>query len=164
MPNPGNRRIAIQKMTGLAVLGAAALFVVGSAAGVIFPNDRDGPGVTTVRFDVGTRLVEADTAGLTAVADALLDAPTTVAVITGHTGPEGDPAANLSLSEQRAAAVAERLTAAGVPSDRLRIRGAGGAVPPPDIADASAAERAAATKRAEIRLVHRALLAPGDPL
>lgn len=155
------RTLRLQKGIGIGVLATAALFVAAAAAGLVFPFSQ-GPERTVVRFEVGTRLAAEDDARIAAIADRLLDAPTSVAVVTGHTGPDGDPEANLTLSRDRAAAVRDGLIAAGIPAGRIRIRGAGGAMPPTLAPDATEAERAAASKRAEIRLVERRLLAAGE--
>ena len=45
--------------------------------------------------------------------------------VQGHTDSEGDPARNLTLSEQRAAAVLDALVARGVPTADLSAKGFG---------------------------------------
>jgi len=157
------RNLRREKALGLGMLAAAALFVGASSAGLVFPFAQ-APAPTIVRFDVGTRLAGEDAAQIAALADRLLDAPTTLAVVTGHTGPAGDADANHALSRDRAAAVRDGLVAAGIPAERIRIRGAGGTVPPQVGPGASDAEREAASRRAEIRLIERRLLAPGEGL
>jgi OOP family OmpA-OmpF porin len=48
-----------------------------------------------------------------------------VVEVQGHTDSEGDPGRNLTLSEQRAAAVAAELVRLGVPSDDVTSKGFG---------------------------------------
>jgi|GEM_PF-6863596 len=49
----------------------------------------------------------------------------TIVEVQGHTDSEGDPGRNLTLSEQRAAAVADELVRLGVPSDDVTSKGFG---------------------------------------
>lgn len=152
--NAGIRRT---RKIGGGMLGLACLFVVLSAAGVVFPSSS-GPTKWTAYFEVGVRTASATPATIAAVADAAIDDPTTVVIVTGHTGTQGDPEANLDLSRERATVIAEALQAAGVPADRIVQRGAGGAVTPTaERADGQAGLEKRA-KRAEIRLVERRLL------
>ena len=46
-------------------------------------------------------------------------------LVTGHTDRSGDAGYNLALSQRRAEAVAQVLRTAGVPTDRIRVRGLG---------------------------------------
>ncbi|KUF08763.1 OmpA family protein [Pseudoponticoccus marisrubri] len=124
------------------------LFIAASATGLVFPEAR-GAEPRVVRFEVGLRLSDSAGAAIAAVADAALDAPATLVLVTGHTGPEGDPEANLTLSRERAEVVAEALRAAGLPGARILARGAGGSVPP---------QAGTSARRAEIRVVERRLL------
>ena len=50
-------------------------------------------------------------------------------VVEGHSDPSGDPAANLRLSEQRAAQVITRIAAAGIDTSMFVPRGMGDTVP-----------------------------------
>lgn len=50
-------------------------------------------------------------------------------LVEGHSDPSGDPAANLRLSEQRAAQVITRIAAAGIDTSMFVPRGMGDAVP-----------------------------------
>ncbi|MEL7098837.1 MAG: OmpA family protein [Pseudomonadota bacterium] len=49
--------------------------------------------------------------------------------IVGHTGSAGDAAANLSLSEARAALAADMAEALGIAPERITARGVGGGAP-----------------------------------
>lgn len=104
------------------------------------------------------RTASATEATIAAVADAALDEPTTVVIVTGHTGAEGDPDANLALSHERANVIAEALRAAGVPADRIFQRGAGGSMTPAAESGDGEASLVKRARRAEIRLVERRLL------
>lgn len=53
-------------------------------------------------------------------------------VVEGHTDSVGDPAANMALSQRRAAAVLDYLVAAGIPADRLSAGGYGDTRPVAD--------------------------------
>ena len=143
---------------GLAILVAVTLFVAASAAGLVWPR-YEPPAKEIVGFEVGAQLAPAAGAQIAALADDLLDAPQTIAVVTGHTGAQGDPQANLALSAERARAVRDALVAAGIPADRIVTRGAGGTVAlerREGESDAALSER---SRRAEIRIVERRLLA-----
>lgn len=154
-----NSAIRRNRRIGGGLLAAACLFVLLSALGLVFPV-AGGAARWVTYFEVGTRTSDAADATIAAVADAALDAPSSVVVVTGHTGPEGDPEANLDLSRDRAEVIAEALRAAGLPADRIVVRGAGGAAPPAVEEGESAASLARRAKRAEIRLVERGLLSP----
>ncbi|MDV7144134.1 OmpA family protein [Tropicimonas sp. TH_r6] len=159
--HPGNAVIRKQKVIGRVALGLAILFVGLSGAGLIFPRWK-APDIRAVHFQVGSRLAAEDIPTINAVADLLLDAPGSIAIVTGHTGSDGDPAANLRLSRDRANVVVQELVTAGIPEDRIVARGAAGAAPPPQQPGESSASLAARTKRAEIRLVERNLIDLGS--
>ncbi|MCP4965833.1 MAG: OmpA family protein [bacterium] len=75
----------------------------------------------------------------------ILDAnPTAVVVIQGYTDNEGDPAANLELSQQRAEAVLVFLVEGGIDPSRLSVIGLGEADP---VADNSTEEGRALNRR-----------------
>lgn len=160
MTGSKNRTIRMHKRLGATVLGAVTLFIVLSAAGLVFPQAHP-PQRLVVPFDVGARPADGADAVIAAAADALLDAPTTIAVVTGHTGARGDAAANMALSLDRAGAVRDALVAAGVPEDRIRTRGAGGTVDLEPRNGESAAARAQRTRRADLRVIENSLLAGG---
>lgn len=73
--------------------------------------------------------------------------PQSYVQITGHTDNRGTEQSNMTLSQQRAAAVADELAAAGVSRSRLSTRGVGESVP---IATNETAEGRAQNRRVEI--------------
>ncbi|TBW39759.1 OmpA family protein [Siculibacillus lacustris] len=79
-----------------------------------------------IRFEVGSATLAPDGLrildALVAAALRCLDARI---VVEGHTDSDGDPDANRALSEARAAAVVERLVAAGLAAERLSAIGYG---------------------------------------
>lgn len=83
----------------------------------------------TVHFDIGTTLEEGGTATIDAAVAELATDPTSVFVITGHTGTAGDMSANQALSKSRAQAVAEIIKLYGVSEDRIVTLGAAGTLP-----------------------------------
>jgi len=96
------------------------------------------PGAKTIDFD---RLAfDSDSAVLTLGSNEQLDTIATIlraypranVTVAGHTDSVGSEAANLALSRARADAVAARLTADGVPSDRVHAKGYGSQRPMAD--------------------------------
>lgn len=82
---------------------------------------------TKIPFEFGkARLLKAAEFVLDDVVDVLLQHPELGVIrVEGHTDNTGEEAANMSLSDQRAAAVVEYLVAKGVPAARLDARGYG---------------------------------------
>jgi len=158
MSHPGNKAVRVQRRIGAALLGLTMLGVAASGAGLVFP-DAAAPERITVAFGVGARLDGEAEAGIAAAANALLDNPETIVIVTGHTGPQGDAEANLQLSRDRAEAVRTALVAAGIPADRIVTNGVGGTVAPAPMDGESEAALAQRTKRADLRIVERRLLA-----
>jgi hypothetical protein len=72
--------------------------------------------------------------------------------IVGHSDTSGDPAADRSLSEQRARKLADLLHAAGISSDRIRTEGRGGSEP---IADETTTEGRQLDQRVSLILVRK---------
>ncbi len=84
----------------------------------------------TIQFDTGSaNIAAASTPLIDAVAAALTPCAGVIVEVAGHTDPSGNPAANQTLSEARAAAVVAALTAKGVPAARLTARGFGSTQP-----------------------------------
>jgi len=77
-------------------------------------------------------LLPAVQASLDTLAQALGSRPALRFEVQGHTDNQGDPAINLRLSQQRATAVCDYLTAHGVAASRLRAVGYGGSRPVAD--------------------------------
>ncbi len=96
---------------------------------VSFPDASVEP----VETDIDRRVADL-AAWLIAHSDAQL-------VLDGHADTTGDEAANLAISAERARAVAARLTAVGVPADRLQTRGFGDYLPIVGVESGSARNR-----------------------
>jgi len=90
--------------------------------------------LSSIRFDTGSATISRDSDSILAtVAEAITAAPTGTRIeVGGHTDSTGDAAANLALSQQRADAVATRLTQLGAPPERLFAKGYGQAEPVAD--------------------------------
>lgn len=73
--------------------------------------------------------------------------PQSYVQITGHTDSRGTEQSNMGLSQRRAAAVADELTAAGVSRGRISTRGVGESIP---VATNETAEGRAQNRRVEI--------------
>jgi OmpA-OmpF porin, OOP family len=72
--------------------------------------------------------------------------------IVGYTDNQGDPAANKTLSEARAATVAREIVAAGIPAQRLETAGMGEADP---IADNATEQGRAQNRRTELVIIKK---------
>ncbi|MFC0678007.1 OmpA family protein [Lysobacter korlensis] len=81
------------------------------------------------------------------VAQLLKDDPKLSLAVNGHTDGSGDPAHNLELSEARAKAVVDAVTAQGVDGARLNAKGFGDTQP---VADNSTSEGKARNRRVEL--------------
>lgn len=82
---------------------------------------------------------------------AILKAYTDVKVkIEGHTDSQGNPKSNLTLSQQRAVAVQNRLVAAGIDAGRIMTEGFGAANP---VADNGTPEGRAENRRIEVLVI-----------
>ncbi|MDP2314049.1 MAG: OmpA family protein [Pseudomonadota bacterium] len=119
-------------------------------------NAGEGPGAGWFDFD---RLAfETDSATLSAssqpqlqnIARILEAYPNVVVEVAGFTDNQGDPAANLELSQRRAEGVAQALGTLGVGSDRLQARGYGEAEPLASNADEAGRAR---NRRVSIRIL-----------
>lgn len=75
-------------------------------------------------FDSAELLPSADDT-IQSVIEGLTGYPTAPIEVAGHTDSVGSSEYNLSLSEERASAVAERLVAAGIPESRVTVAGYG---------------------------------------
>lgn len=80
----------------------------------------------TIRFEEGSSRVESGSDELLdEVAAALRPCLGSIIAIIGHTDSSGPEPGNIALSQERADAVEEALTARGIPADGLRARGLG---------------------------------------
>jgi OOP family OmpA-OmpF porin len=79
-----------------------------------------------IRFESGKTAIDKDSFGLLdRLVEAALRCPTANFEIGGHTDADGDEGANQTLSERRAAAVADYMLRAGLPPERLNAVGYG---------------------------------------
>jgi outer membrane protein OmpA-like peptidoglycan-associated protein len=99
----------------------------------VLPNDRPALIVTlpeAVLFDFGSAELRPEAqAALAGVVEMFRQQPKARAEVAGHTDSIGTAGVNQSLSQQRAAAVADWLVAHGVPRDRLHLVGYGATRP-----------------------------------
>ena len=106
-------------------------------------------GRSGVNFDADSATIDADSeAVLDTAAASILQQPANVEV-RGYTDNQGDPAANLLLSQQRADAVVQYLVGKGVPAATLTAVGKGEADP---IADNDTAAGRAKNRRIELHV------------
>jgi outer membrane protein OmpA-like peptidoglycan-associated protein/uncharacterized protein YidB (DUF937 family) len=101
---------------------------------------------TTMTFESSSATLSPSSREILRIAaKALAGAPDgTHVLVGGHTDSQGDPAANLALSQQRAQSVVDALVALGVPAGRLTAQGHGSNQP---IADNRTDEGRAANRR-----------------
>lgn len=119
-PRPPRRLFLASALAALTAGGVTALVALGAV---------DQPRTETFQFARGTALANGEEARLRALlAEAAQDARIVVTVI-GHSGTQGDAGANLSLSEDRAALVAEMADGMGIDDTRLSATGLGGGAP-----------------------------------
>jgi OOP family OmpA-OmpF porin len=87
--------------------------------------------LSIINFETGSAAISPESRDLLAKAAATMkQLPVgTVIEISGHTDSTGDPAANLTLSQQRAEAVRNTLINLGVPADTLNAKGYGDTKP-----------------------------------
>lgn len=103
----------------------------------------------TIRFEESSTRIDAASRSLVdEVAAALRPCLGSIISITGHTDSSGPEPGNLALSQERAEAVRDALTARGIPSDGLRVRGVGSRTPVPNLEPGDPANR-----RIEFRVV-----------
>ena len=117
---------AVRTANDKALSALAAIGVGASAASL-----ADAMNLSIVNFATGSAEIPADNMEIIRrSAEALKRAPAgTTLEIGGHTDNTGDAASNITLSQQRADAVKNALTSAGVPPAMLTTRGYGDARP-----------------------------------
>ena len=115
----------------LALASGVALFTEPAPRGRVIVTDTETEILDVVEFAPGTATLNPrSTPTLDAVAATLCGNPSIELVeVQAHTSGVGDEAANLTLSEQRAAAVVAYLVAAGVEPARLSPQGYGDTQP-----------------------------------
>jgi outer membrane protein OmpA-like peptidoglycan-associated protein len=118
--------------------------------GFVLADVNDILDLAPITFEVGSSVITADgQAELDRAAEYLVANPVAVE-IAGHTDADGSEEANLALSEQRAQAVVDYLTAAGVDAALLTAVGYGEA---PPIADNETDEGRAQNRRIEFSIL-----------
>ena len=143
MISPRTRGAALALL--LAMGGAAADVRDECTTGLRYLAARE-----TIRFAPSSARLPGDHgAFVDELASLMAECAGTVLVIEGHTDDRGDPDANRALSEARARAVAEALTARGIAAGRLRAIGLGGSRP---IADNTTRDGRRLNRRIEFRL------------
>jgi OOP family OmpA-OmpF porin len=104
----------------------------------------------SINFRTASAMIEASSnAFLDALADIVTRCPGMVVEVGGHTDSIGGDAANLALSERRAAQVADYLVGKGIERGRLVAKGYGEAAP---VASNDTAEGRAKNRRIEFRI------------
>lgn len=104
-----------------------------------------------IRFDVNSSDIASESrTNLDRIAELMLSDETLLLVIEAHTDDQGDDAYNQILSEERAQAVVDYLSNAGVAGDRMQAAGYGNTRP---IADNSTAHGRSLNRRVGFRLV-----------
>jgi OOP family OmpA-OmpF porin len=86
--------------------------------------------VTGIKFDVNKATLKPESMGpINEIHELMVKKPDLRFSVEGHTDSDGEDAANQSLSEQRAAAVAAKLQEMGIAADRLTAKGWGESKP-----------------------------------
>ncbi len=120
MPVMRRRVFVAAALSGLCAAAVAGLGYVGLLGA---PERAD------FQFARGTSFAQGEEARLRAfLTPAVQDSQFHVSII-GHTGSQGDPAANLDLSEARAGLASEIAADLGIAADRIDAHGVGGASP-----------------------------------
>jgi len=106
-----------------------------------------------LNFDTASNaLTPASLPTATALVAILKAYPNTQVRIVGYTDNQGDPAANVTLSDARAASVKQQLVNGGIAADRITTAGMGEQNP---IADNGTAEGRAKNRRTELEIVKK---------
>lgn len=122
---------------------------------------RQGLVTLDVHFDTGKASIRAESSPvLDQAAKMLLQLSSVQVEVGGHTDNVGSPAANLTLSQQRALSVRAALVERGVPQARITAKGYGATVP---VADNRSEQGRAANRRVEIRKIDGSLGAAPAP-
>ncbi|MEM6941005.1 MAG: OmpA family protein [Pseudomonadota bacterium] len=121
-------------------LFAAALSAVTAAlaAWLLWVGFLGAPTTETFQFSRGTSFSQGEDARLAGFLTRAAQDPSLQVIVIGHTGEQGDVAANLELSEARAAQVVEMAEGMGISADRLFASGVAGSAPlrrPEDVSD-----------------------------
>lgn len=113
------------------VAAGMSAVLAGSAIALSVLGGMSDVEASSFQFSRGVSLSAGEEARLRGLlAEALPDERVHVTIV-GHTGDSGDVAANLALSEERAALVQAMALAAGIGTDRMTFQGVGGSAPLP---------------------------------
>ncbi len=131
---PADNQIAFAAPRGVprrAFLGAGLVGLVAAAAGGLgFAGFSRRPQSTDFRFSRGTSFAPGEDARLNAHLASIAADPRLSVQIIGHSGTEGDGAANIAVSQDRADLVAGMAQSLGLTPDRVTaVTGVGGAAP-----------------------------------
>ena len=123
---------------------------IAAGAGGAFDAEPAPPQVFVVYFDLGSAEMSAESrAGWDAVVAAVTSRPVPEVTLTGYADRAGDEGSNLELSRRRAAAVRDRLVAAGVDPAWIEITWFGEDRPAVTTPDGAAEPR---NRRVELRV------------
>lgn len=136
-------------IVGLAILAVT----VAASMALDWWGRTQEPQHATVTFARGAAPAEDAEATIDRIAAFLHAHPQHRAVLEGHTGTLGDPAANRELGQERARAVADVLAEAGIDRDRITVLAPGGSDPLPRSEDESEAAWQRRLGRVEVILV-----------
>jgi outer membrane protein OmpA-like peptidoglycan-associated protein len=132
MPNSGIQQQAWLSFGGIGQLENPLVFTnlkIAEGGGMNMLNkvETDGKIVTHgIRFDVNKAIIKPESMGtLNDIAKLMKDKPDLKFEIGGHTDSDGEDAANLKLSQERADAVKVQLITMGVDAGRLSTKGYG---------------------------------------
>lgn len=115
-----------RKIIGFLILLAIIAFVAVQSLWTVYVTNQ----TYTITFPRSTLLTEQAYTTIDK-ATALLKQDDKLKVrIVGHTSPQGDPGANLKLSQDRAEAVKGEFVYRGISEDRMLVEGVGGTEPP----------------------------------
>ncbi len=104
-------------------------------------------------FETGKAIIKTSSyASLDQLAQVLIDNPTTILSLEGHTDDVGDDESNLTLSQNRAEAVKQYLTNQSIDSNRISAQGYGETRP---IADNTTAAGKQKNRRVEMKIKYR---------
>ncbi|MCB9245278.1 MAG: OmpA family protein [Flavobacteriales bacterium] len=125
-------------------------------------DDEEVPKEVVARVNLAARSIQFETASavikpesyaeLDTIVEILLDYPTIDALIEGHTDDVGDDESNMTLSQNRAAAVKKYIEGKGVDAMRLTAKGYGETQP---IKSNKSEEGRQANRRVEVKLYYR---------
>ncbi|MCH2163336.1 MAG: OmpA family protein [Marinovum sp.] len=128
--DPNASQLTLPPLPRRAFLSAAfSAITVGIAGGAAWMGRQTLAQTESFAFARGTSLANGEKARLRAWLLQAAQDQRFIVTILGHTGSQGDAAANLALSEKRAALAAQIAQDLGVPLENITASGIGGAAP-----------------------------------